>query len=129
MSTKAIIKGTCIALVLFALAVFAGGWWVLAVWQTEMYLASYLVLAKVFALFFGGVGSGFMAGKFPWRHGALVGFFYAIMLTAVGWILLPGLGNNEEFFNSLVLSILLGSIGGVVGKNLRGAANRRKSTI
>lgn len=126
MDKKAILIGAAISLTLFFAAVFAAGWWVLAVWQSEMYLANYFGLTKMLAPCVGGAGAGFKADKLPWRHGALVGVFYAVLLALIGWSLVPGLGTINGLLNNLIISVLLGSIGGVIGKNLKRASGKRK---
>jgi putative membrane protein (TIGR04086 family) len=123
---QAIVRGLSVSLILLLLGIVAGAWWVLTLWEPEMYLAGYLKFLYFFTVWAGAMAAGRRAPRLPWRHGAAIGGIYSCLLLFLKWLLVPTLDFDLSSGALVLNSLLMGSFAGVVGQNLRKAKRRRQ---
>ncbi|NLC76724.1 MAG: TIGR04086 family membrane protein [Clostridia bacterium] len=126
MNWLAIVGGVVVSLSVLCLGLVGGAWWVLTLWEREMYLAGYLNSLFYLTVWAGGIIAGYRAKSLPWRHGAIAGCCYAILLQLVGWLLAPTWMNGQPAVKPVIICLLMGALAGVVGQNLRKASKRRR---
>lgn len=126
MSWWAIVRGLGVTAFLLLLGLVGGIWWVLTLWEPEMYLAEYLNFLYCFAIWAGAMAAGYRAPRLPWRHGGMIGGIYSCILLFLKWLLVPTLDFDMSAGAFVISSLLMGSLAGVVGQNLGRAKRRRQ---
>jgi putative membrane protein (TIGR04086 family) len=123
---RAVLRGLGVSAILSSLGLVVGAWWVLTLWEPEMYLAGYLKFLYFFTVWAGAMAAGRRAPRLPWRHGAAIGGIYSCLLLFLKWLLVPTLDFDLSSGALVLNSLLMGSFAGVVGQNLRKAKIRRQ---
>lgn len=125
MNWKSVWLGAMVSFSLMVIGWLGGAWWTLTVWAPEMDLSGYLQLMFWLPVGAGGIAAGYGAPRLPWRHGGTAGAVTGLLLLGLQWLLVPTLMSLPAVLKLLGTAVVLGSLAGVVGQNLRRAAERR----
>ncbi|NBI29746.1 TIGR04086 family membrane protein [Chengkuizengella marina] len=85
----------------------------------ESSLDTYVYLIHGLSLFIGGFISGRGKGTKGWYYGGLLGTVYCILILMISFLGFDSLILTTKSMMFLVLSFLLGAIGGIFGVNFR----------
>jgi putative membrane protein (TIGR04086 family) len=70
------------------------------------------------SLFIGGLVSGRRAGKRGWYYGGMMGILYSVVVVLIGFLSYDAALTLNTLI-LLVLSFVMGALGGMIGVNLR----------
>jgi putative membrane protein (TIGR04086 family) len=84
----------------------------------ESDLTMYSFIIHGVAIFLGGMVSGKRAGNKGWYHGGLLGLLYGLIVAIIGFLAFDA-GIKAQTPVLVTFCFLLGSLGGILGVNLK----------
>jgi len=95
----------------------------------EKYMAPTVLIATLISIFIAGSVSTREIGSRGWLNGAIVGFLYIFVLYILSSILLTDFSVNKHVISMTIVGILAGSIGGIIGINIRVKSHHKYKKI
>ncbi|MCX8130232.1 MAG: TIGR04086 family membrane protein [Clostridia bacterium] len=89
----------------------------------DKYITTVVIIITVMSILIAGMVSSRNVGSKGWLNGAIVGFIYVLVLYFLSSIILRDISINRSVISMTAIGILAGSIGGIVGINIK--ANSR----
>jgi putative membrane protein (TIGR04086 family) len=127
MNRRAIVVGVVTGLGITVLGTLACTWWIFTVWVPEMYVGSYMHSLIIVSVIVGGMTTGWLGGRYGWKHGGWSGLIYFAFWFFGVLFLAPVFFTWHDFAAQLLLLTGLGAMSGVLGLNLRRVSRRRRA--
>lgn len=123
---EALIGGTVLGLMVYALFVVLGLGLALTGEGSLIYLAPYFKYSVMGSILCGGFLAGYFNKKRGWASGGLAGLCMTVGLLLVSMLFLPGAPALGELASSFFTGALLGGMAGVCGVNISRAQRKKQ---
>ncbi|MDF2961692.1 MAG: hypothetical protein K0S39_3427 [Paenibacillus sp.] len=118
MKQSPLFSGLMYAMIFMLIGTLMTSLLMLATSMQESSLFSYTMSIHGVAMFVGGLVSGKRSGSKGWYHGGMLGLVYTVIVWIIGFLAYDA-GLTGQTLYLLGLSFLSGSLGGMIGVNLK----------
>lgn len=85
----------------------------------DQYISTTVFITTIISILVAGIVSTRSFRNKGWLNGAIVGFIYVFILYLIGSLYLKNFIIDKQVLNMCIVGILTGSIGGIIGINLK----------